>query len=245
MLLIAHLSDIHVGRPRAVERTERVMRYLHGLRRAPDVVLVTGDLAQHGAETEYQQVRDALSSPLPVLLCPGNHDDRPAYRQVLLGEGAAGSPINSAHTVAGAVFAMCDSTIPGRNEGVLADETLDWLADLLGRTGPDVPVFVCFHHPPVVLHHELLDSIRQSGEDRLATLAARHPNLAAFLCGHGHTAAAAEFAGRPLRVAPGVVSTLWLEWETADALEDTDAPPGVAFHVYDQGRLVTHYRVVY
>jgi DNA repair exonuclease SbcCD nuclease subunit len=43
MLLIAHVSDTHIGRrPEAVERTERVMRYLHGLRRPVDAVLVTG-----------------------------------------------------------------------------------------------------------------------------------------------------------------------------------------------------------
>jgi 3',5'-cyclic AMP phosphodiesterase CpdA len=244
MLLIAHVSDIHIGRrPEAVERTERVMRYLNGLRRPVDAVLVTGDLADHGTEAEYHVVRDALSSPSPVLLCPGNHDDRSAYRSVLLGEPTGDTPINAAHSIGGAVFAMCDSTIPGRNEGLLADETLAWLDELLDRA--DGPVFVCFHHPPATLHYPLLDSIRQHGEDRLAALAARHPNLAAFLCGHGHTAAATEFAGRPLRVAPGVLSTLRLEWEPSDELELFDAPPGVAFHVYDEGRLVTHYRVVY
>jgi 3',5'-cyclic AMP phosphodiesterase CpdA len=244
MLLIAHISDIHLGRrPEAIERTERVMRYLHGLRRPVDAVLVTGDLADHGTEAEYQAVREALSSPLPVLLCPGNHDDRAAYRGVLLGEPASEAPINTAHAVGGAVFAMCDSTIPGRNEGLLADETLDWLDALLGRT--DGPVFVCFHHPPVVLHHALLDSIRQQREERLAALAGRHANLAAFLCGHGHTAATTDFAGRPLRVAPGVLSTGRLDWEPEEELEDFDAPPGVAFHIYDEGRLTTHYRVVY
>lgn len=244
MLLIAHISDIHIGRrPEAIERTERVMRYLHGLRRPVDAVLVTGDLADHGTEAEYHAVRDALSSPLPVLLCPGNHDDRSTYRSVLLGETPADTPINVAHSIGGAVFAMCDSTIPGRNEGLLADETLDWLDALLDRTAG--PVFVCFHHPCVVLFHELLDSIRQRGEERLAALAARHPNLAGFLCGHGHTAAAAEFAGRPLRVAPGVLSTAPLDWEAMDVFEDFDAPPGVAFHIFDEGRLVTHYRVVY
>jgi 3',5'-cyclic-AMP phosphodiesterase len=246
MLLIAHVSDIHIGRrPEAVERIERVMRYLHGLRRPVDAVLVTGDLADHGTEAEYEGVRAALSSPLPVLLCPGNHDVRPAYRRVLLGQPPTDAPINSARSIGGAVFAMCDSSIPGRNDGLLADETLDWLADLLDRTDDGVPVFVCFHHPPVVLHHTLLDSIRQQREERLAALAARHPNLAAFLCGHGHTAAATEFAGRPLRVAPGVLSTLRLGWEQGDEPEDFDAPPGIAFHVYDEGRLVTHYRVVY
>jgi hypothetical protein len=41
------------------------------------------------------------------------------------------------------------------------------------------------------------------------------------------------------------LSTLRLEWEPSDELELFDAPPGVAFHVYDEGRSVTHYRVVY
>jgi 3',5'-cyclic-AMP phosphodiesterase len=52
------------------------------------------------------------------------------------------------------------------------------------------------------------------------------------------------FAGRPVLVAPGVVSTIRLPWEAGDVI-DRDAPPSVAFHLLgDDGRLTTHHRVV-
>ena len=56
--------------------------------------------------------------------------------------------------------------------------------------------------------------------------------------------AASTFAGLPLLVAPGVVSTLRLPWEGRGDI-DEDLPPAVAFHVLDDhGRLTTHYRLV-
>jgi len=91
---------------------------------------------------------------------------------------------------------------------------------------------------------EYEQAIRQRGEKRLAALVHRHPQVVAVLCGHAHTPAATTFAGRPLLVAPGVVSTLKLPWEHGDGL-DHDLPPAIAFHVLDDTwRLTTHYRVI-
>jgi 3',5'-cyclic AMP phosphodiesterase CpdA len=138
---------------------------------------------------------------------------------------------------------MCDSSIAGRNEGVLTDATLAWL-DAELRTHADRPAFVCFHHPPVTLGMPFVDGIRQFGAERLAEVIERHPNVVAVLCGHAHTPAATTFAGRPLLVAPGVVSTAMLPFET-DALVDLDLPPLLAFHLLDdERRLTTHFRVV-
>ncbi|TNC18899.1 metallophosphoesterase family protein [Amycolatopsis alkalitolerans] len=90
----------------------------------------------------------------------------------------------------------------------------------------------------------MLDGIRLRGEDRLAALLERYPQVVAVLCGHAHTAAASTFAGKPLRAAPGVVSTLKLPWEHGDLL-DYAQPPALAFHVLDdEHRLTTHYRVL-
>ncbi|MFL6073867.1 MAG: metallophosphoesterase [Mycobacteriales bacterium] len=248
-MIIAHVSDTHLdGTARSEERTGRVMAYLDALPGTIDAVLVTGDIADHGLPAEYEQVRKLFDIRHPVLLTPGNHDRREAYREVLLGEEPSGTPINRVREVAGAVFALCDSTIPGEDGGLLADETLDWLDGVLADAADGAPVFVCFHHPPVTLSLPLVDGIRQRGEDRLAALTARYPRVAAFLCGHAHTAAASTFAGRPLLVAPGVISTVLLPWE-ADAGPhqlDLDVPPSIAFHILDDGgRLTTHYRVIH
>jgi 3',5'-cyclic-AMP phosphodiesterase len=244
MLVVAQLSDIHLdGSERNAERAERVMAYLNGLPRPIDAVLVTGDIADHGLASEYEEARKILVSPHPLFTCPGNHDIRAPYREGLLGEPAGDEPINRAHRAGGAVFALCDSSIPGRPEGFLADETLEWLDALLSAE-PESPAFVCFHHPPLVLHAPYVDQIRQHGEERLAELIGRHPQVVGVLCGHAHTGAATTFAGRPLLVAPGVVSTIMLPWES-DEIVDYQMPPVVAFHVLDDDRrLTTHYRVV-
>jgi 3',5'-cyclic-AMP phosphodiesterase len=245
VIVIAQLSDTHLdGSDVRAERADRVMRYLDALEPPVDVVLLTGDIADHGLPEEYDAARVLVSScARPVLTCPGNHDERAAYRASFLGTTPSTDPANEAHQVAGGLFAMCDSTIPGEHGGFLADETLSWLDGVLGAA-PDIPAFVCFHHPPAVLTIPYVDGIRQLGEQRLAEVVARHPHVVAVLCGHAHTAAASTFAGRPLIVGPGVVSTLTLPWEPRDTI-DYDLPPGIAFHILDdERRLTTHYRVV-
>ena len=248
MLVFAQISDIHLdGGEHRGSRAAAVMAYPNGLSAPLSAILVTGDIADHGLPAEYEQARAIFSSsPYPVFHCPGNHDVRNAYREALLGEDdaeAQGGPVNQAHTTGGAVFALCDSTIPGQDDGYLADETLTWLDTVLSQR-PDLPTFVCFHHPPVRVHSPYVDAISQSGGHRLAGVLGRHPHVIAILCGHAHTPAATTFAGRPLLVAPGVASTLVLPWERGD-IADEHAPAGIAFHILDeQRRLTTHYRVI-
>ncbi|MFG2000843.1 metallophosphoesterase [Spirillospora sp. NPDC048911] len=244
--VIAHLSDVHIDDdPRSADRTQAVMSYLDALPYELDAVVVTGDIADHGLPAEYERARELLTTRHPTLICPGNHDERAAFRQHLLGQPPAAEPINQIHRAQRFVLALCDSSVPGKDHGELTDETMDWLEYVLAGTPGDTPVLVGFHHPPVALHVPYVDGIRLFGEERLAALAERHPRLVAFLTGHAHTAAATTFAGRPLLVAPGVVSTIRLPWEGGDDLVHLDQPPALAFHVLDdEGRLTTHFRTI-
>ncbi|MET8545821.1 metallophosphoesterase [Kitasatospora sp. NPDC004799] len=251
MLTIAHLSDTHLGQVhhgdggrRARRRTEQVMAYLDALPGPLDAVLVTGDLADHGRPEEYREVAEALKSRHPVLICPGNHDSRAPYREVLLGEAPEEGPVNRLHRLPGADVLMLDSSIPGQHDGLLDEPTLDWLDAQLAEGRTELPALVAFHHPPVELHLPYVDPIRQFGEDRLARVLHRHPRVAALLCGHSHTGAATTFAGLPLLVAPGVVSTVTLPCEGGSDIA-FDHPPMLAFHVLDgDRRLTTHYRAL-
>nr|WP_296072760.1 phosphodiesterase [uncultured Actinoplanes sp.] len=243
-MIIAHVSDTHVdGSERNAERTRRVMRYLAGLAIPADVVLITGDVTDRGTEPEYEQARRLIDPAGPALFCPGNHDARQPFRKALLGEEAGDQPINRAYHVDGVLFAMCDSTIPGRHDGRLDEQTLDWL-DAELTAAADMPAFVCFHHPPVVLGAPYIDEIRQFSTERLAGLVAGHRNVVAVLCGHAHTPAVSTFGGKPLIVAPGVASTVRLAIEGEPVIDEAP-PPMVALHLLgDDLRLTTHYRVV-
>lgn len=244
-LLLAHISDLHLdGSERATLRATRVMDYVRALPRPVDALLVTGDIADRGEEAEYEEAARILAADFPVLMCPGNHDARPAYRKALLGEAPGPGPVNRAHDIGGTTILMCDSTIPGRDEGRLDAETLAWIDSTLTALPQDRPALIAFHQPPVALHHPLPDSYMLEEPGQLAGLLDAHPRVVAVLTGHAHTAAASTFAGRPLIVGPATTWTLRMPWE-GDETADRDQPPGLAFHVLDDDRrLTTHYRVV-
>ncbi|MFD4620787.1 metallophosphoesterase [Streptomyces sp. NPDC058475] len=249
MLVLAHISDLHLdGTERATQRAERVRDRLWELPGRVDALLVTGDIADHGAEAEYEEaarlfgLRDA-GAPFPVLTCPGNHDSRAPYRKALLGLPAADGPVNSVHVFDGAAVLMCDSSIPGRDEGELDEETYAWIDATLDELDGGLPALLAFHHPPVALHHPLPDGYQLRQPRSLAALLERRPEVVGIITGHAHTPAATAFAGRPLVVGPGVTWTLRLPWE-GEEVADRDAPPGFAFHVLDdEGRLTSHFRV--
>ncbi|GAA4875087.1 metallophosphoesterase [Kitasatospora terrestris] len=244
MVLLAQLSDLHLdGTARTATRAARAVEHLRALPTPPDALLVTGDIADHGALAEYELAARLLDLPFPVLTCPGNHDVRAAFREGLLGEAPSDRPINRLHLVGGLAVLMCDVTVPGRDEGVLSEETREWIDEVLGGLAPGTPSVLAFHQPPVPMHHPLPDEGRLREPERLAALVERHPGVVAVITGHAHTAAAARFAGRPLVVGPATTWTLRLPWEGPDAA-DRDQPPALAYHVVKGGELTTHFRVL-
>ncbi|MDX2661099.1 metallophosphoesterase [Streptomyces stelliscabiei] len=251
-MLVAHVSDIHIGgSEQSVERALRVRDYLNALPSPVDAVVVTGDIADHGLVEEYEIAREAMRYDAPTLVCPGNHDSRPEFRKVLLDHGGRHEtgPVNQTLRVDGLTVLLCDSSIPGRHDGWLDDETIGWLESELARA--EGPVFVGMHHPPIALGLPSVDAIRLNHPERLEQVLRRHDQVKAVLVGHAHTAASAVFAGLPLAVAPGVVSTLMMPselvlpdgWSEDDAL-DFERPPAFTLHVFDGERLVSHTRVV-
>jgi 3',5'-cyclic-AMP phosphodiesterase len=240
-MTFGHISDLHIDLgERATARAQRVIDALRPMREL-DAVLVTGDIADHGTPPEYEIAAGLLAQfEVPVLVLPGNHDVREAFGPGLLGLPRAGAEINQRVRVGSVDFLLCDSVIPGESGGELSETTLAWLKSALSdREGP---ALVAFHHPPALLHIPFIDRIRQTGEHRLAALVEEHAEVAALICGHAHTAAVTTFAGRPLVVGPGCVSTTRLSVEES-GLVDLEGPPGYAIHVLDdEARLTTHFR---
>ncbi len=72
MRLLAHLSDLHFGR---LDRAVVAALEADLATRAPDLVIVSGDLTQRGRHHEFLEARAFLDRVArPALVVPGNHD---------------------------------------------------------------------------------------------------------------------------------------------------------------------------
>lgn len=246
MLLVAHVSDTHFGNddqdPRA--RADAVMEHLLAMDPRPDLLLVSGDVADHGLPEEYAAARAWLDRwPGPSAVCPGNHDVRTAFVDGL------GLPARSVVEVAGSRFLMLDSLVDAVDgervdEGRLGEEQLTWLDGELGTS--TAPAYVVLHHPPTTIGVQLMDPIRLVDGEALAAVLERHPHVVATLVGHAHTMCATTYAGRPLLVGGGLVSTVPLDAEPLPLVWYA-GPPTLALHLVDDespARVTTHWRAL-
>lgn len=249
MYVIAHLSDPHLdGSPAARDRLRSVVDYLRAFSRPVDVVLVTGDLADHGLASEYAEVAAELTLDVPVLMLPGNHDVSAPLRAGLTAyveSPGAGHPVHQVRDVGEARFVLLDTSVPGEAHGLLSKESLSWLSDTLADPW-DGLLFVAFHHPPNELQNPTLDQWILQDPAPFAEVLRDKP-ITALLAGHVHNGVSTTFAGHPLRVAPGIRSTAPLPFEPAAArgLIDRTAAPGLALHIVAEAQpLVTVYRAL-
>ncbi|MEV0650668.1 phosphodiesterase [Phytomonospora sp. NPDC050363] len=234
MASIAHLSDPHVTTgPLAAEPTARLRAALDRARALdPALVVITGDLVEHGRAEEYAALREILDgfAPLPHLVA-GNHDDPAAL--------AAAFGMDATRYVAdhpAATLVVLDSTVPGAPGGLLGDEQLAWLDAALTRR-PGRPAFVAVHHPPIAVGLPVLDGMRLADGPALAEVVARHPQVARVLCGHVHRAITAPFAGTTLAVAPSTFRQSELPRRGGRYVAE---PAGFLLHDEVEGAWITH-----
>ena len=232
MYVIAHLSDPHLdGSEEPRSRLRRITSYVRSS--SVDVVLVTGDLADHGLPEEYVEIARELTFDVPTLVLPGNHDVSQPFR-ALLTEPGHGHPVNQVHDVGQARFVLVDSTVEGQDHGYLSEDTLAWLETTLSHA-VDGPLFLAMHHPPFELQHPVMDQWKLENPDALAQVLNGKP-VTALLTGHVHNAITSTFAGHPVLGAPGIRSAVRLPFEpSTGSLVDTHAHPGLAFHVHTPG----------
>ena len=245
MTVIAQLSDFHLGDDGEAEsRLDAVLAHLASMTTPPDAVIVTGDVLDRPGEAgDYAEVGRRLGAlGLPLLACPGNHDERAAFRR-LLGRDPVDAPLNSRLQVNGLTILACDTSVPGASWGALEPGTIAWLeGELAAAPGP---VLVAMHHTPVAVGMPLVDAIRLREPHDLERVLRATDRVLAVVCGHAHTTASTTFAGVPLRVCPSVSMTILLDQEAGTVpFFDRAAPPGFAIHILEDGRLASHVRVV-
>jgi Icc protein len=114
---------------------------LNPLAPRPDVVVVTGDLVEHGSAAEYEHLRALLAAlVMPVFVIPGNHDSREGMREAFGREGylpRAGFLHYAIEEYPLRIVAL-DTHIPGEHGGLLCAERLAWFDSALAAA-PEGP----------------------------------------------------------------------------------------------------------
>jgi Icc protein len=205
-VLIAQLSDVHVGGARY--REELLRSAIEEINAAePDLVVVAGDLTDDGYPDQYPVAQEELGALAcrNVVSVPGNHDARNVG--YLRFEETFGTRDSRRHFEARGVevaLVGVDSSKPDIDEGEIGREHYGWIEE--GFAGDsDLRVFVCHHHlVPVPGTGRERNQVMDAG-DVLALL--RRCGVDLVLSGHRHVPYVWPIAGM-LLVHSGTVSTL-------------------------------------
>ena len=251
-MIVAQISDFHVRRRIAyadgdvdtLERLERAVRHVQGLRPAPDLVVATGDLANDATAAEYAAVHEALSRlDMPFYVIPGNHDDRSALAAAFAADGYLPAQGDFLHYVVEEFplrLIMLDTTIPGEDSGEMCDRRLAWLEARLAEA-PERPTVIFMHHPPFASGPPFFDRLGLAGGDAVGAIVAGNRQVEAVLCGHVHRAIDLGWRGTLAATTPGTAFQYPLEMADVDDVDPVREPAACRVCVWTpEGGLVTH-----
>jgi 3',5'-cyclic-AMP phosphodiesterase len=250
---IAQISDLHIKSPGALaygrvdtaQALERCVAALNEFKPRPDLVVISGDLADTPTAEEYEHLKRLLAPlELPFVGIPGNHDSRELMRAAFPRAYAfASGPLNQRIEIGGLDLVLLDSSVPGKPHGDLDAATLQWLdATLVSST--DRPALLFLHHPPFQTGIWHMDRQNLLNAADLAPIVRRHPRVQLIATGHVHRATLAMFAGVPTTICPAPNHAVDLDLEHLREPSFKVEPP--AFHLHSWfpgegfGSVVTH-----
>ncbi len=248
-LTIVQITDPHIGSEwgdGGGAALDAVIDSVHGvLRRAPDAVVVSGDIANSPTDDEYADARARLERlAAPLYLLPGNHDDRAGMRRIFdLGDDGDGH-LSFAVNLGPVRIVGLDTKRPGEDLGQFDAERRSWLEQVLAE-GPPTPTLLVMHHPPLTTGVPAIDSIALPEAERaeLQSVLSRHDEVQLISAGHVHRAIFGRLGSIPVLAIPSTDIQLALDFDDPE-LRLVREPPCFAVHVLVDGRLVSHLQPV-
>lgn len=209
---IIHMSDLHLTSDKhpiwgvdtykqfakALEKVEKISNI--------DCIVVSGDIADDGNLQTYQYADYMLNSlSIPILWCPGNHDNvKTFYEYANKSKSAIGAPlsINGVRLLPLNTVAP-DSDNPNRNRsrGVLFDEDFQYLDKQF--VSQQCPTILVMHHPSIDpggwMTNKILDN-----RDLFSDSIRKYDSLFLILYGHIHFHMIHKQYGKTFISAPSV-----------------------------------------
>ena len=243
-MIVAQITDLHLGFEPDVpdelnrQRLDRVIAVLAGIEPQPDLLLVTGDVVEHGDVKSYAQFREAIAAlSFPVCLAMGNHDDREAYRQVFPRAPSSDGFIQYAIEDHPVRVLVLDTLETGRHGGGFCEVRAAWLKARL-EEAPERPTLIALHHPPIETGHSwMTENPNAAWIKRLKACIDGRSNIVALVSGHLHRPVVTRWAGTVLAVCPATAPLVALDFKPMDP----DAPDGRPMIVTDEPWFALHY----
>ena len=250
---IAQISDLHIkapdtlayGRVDTARALMRCVTTLNELSQRPDLVVISGDLADTPTPEEYAHLKRLLTPlKLPFVAIPGNHDSREMMRAAMPQAYASDSgPLNQCVEVGGLDLVLLDSNVPGKPHGELDAATLRWLEATLAAS-LERPALLFLHHPTFATGIWHMDAQNLRNADEVASLVKRHPRVQLIASGHVHRATMTMFAGIPATICPAPNHAVDLDLGELRVPSFKVEPPAFHLHVWFPGQgfgnVVTH-----
>lgn len=250
-MLIAQLSDLHVRPPGVLyqgvvdsnQGLEDAIDHVHAMDRRPDLVLISGDLVDEGLPEEYEHLRYMLSRlSIPLLVIPGNHDDRENLRTAFADHRylPRRGPLHYCVDDHPVRIIGLDSTVPGSHHGHIDADGLAWLADTLASNRVK-PTLLVLHHPPFTSGIDVMDQYRYVEGAQLRAVVERATNVEIVLCGHVHRSMVTRWANTVVCSCPSTATAIDLRLVASAPPSSHAAPRGCMLHLWDERHgLVSH-----
>ncbi|MEM9563582.1 MAG: phosphodiesterase [Actinomycetota bacterium] len=251
-MLLAQLTDTHIIEPGVdhdhlldnIKRLEAAVEGLNGETLAPDAIVATGDLTDHGTEAEMKILADLLE-PLqaPVLAIPGNHDVRETFTDCFDLPWASPTNLSWSLDVGEVRVIGLDTLVPESHGGRFDDERREWLDAALDDAAGRRTV-LAMHHPPFLSGIGWMDEMSLDGREAFAEVVADRPHVDRILCGHLHRPMTTTIGG--VTTTTGIATAQHIELDLAPGapVGIICDPGGYQLHHLHDGRWVSHTRYI-
>jgi len=202
-----------------------------------DVVIVTGDLTDHGSEEEYERFKSIMSDlRLPYLAVPGNHDRRETMRAAFAGTDwmPASGPIQWRRDLEAFTLIGLDTLLEGSHHGDLSTEGLAFVDEALAELDGQ-PVVVATHHPWMHTGMRAMDANNLRNGDQLLQRLESYPGTARMVSGHVHRALTTQLGNVTCQVAPAPCHAVHLDHREAVDQTFTFEPGAITLFTWQQG----------
>jgi len=211
-MLITQITDTHITKYKKLAqdrvdtypRLEATVHSLNGLSMKPDVVLITGDLADDRHTDSYKRLLVCLEPlTMPYYIIPGNHDDRGLLRYFFPNHpGMSDYPfIQYAVDDYPVRLIGINTVVEGSDFVLLGEKKLLWLDNFLNEN-TEKPTLIFMHHPLFKTGIDEIDFYALEGVGDFWRIVKKHSQIKHILCGHLHRSIQTHFAGVPVAIVP-------------------------------------------